>query len=167
MLGMNVGGAAPEGGEQPDFNDMMGGMGQDDMMAMLQQLMAGGGGFGEGEEGEGENGFDFAAMMQEMMQQFTSKEALYGPCQEIIPKYKEYLASHDELSTEDREKYSAQLAAYEELLNILDTQEDDKAAIMAAVEKINTLGEPPAEIQPEEPEAPAGAEGAGEGCPQQ
>jgi len=145
-------------GQTPNFEELMGGENSADFMNALQSLMMANG--AEGEEGDA---FDFGLMMQEMMQQFVSKDALYEPCKEIIPKYEEYLSTHTDLSAEDRAKYTAQKEAYEELLQILETDEHNQGAIMEAVEKVNSLGEPPAEIQPEDAGAPADGE-APEGC---
>lgn len=121
----------------------------------------------------------FLPFMQGMMQSLLSAEVLLPSLKEIVSKYPAWLAENGtQISVEDKERYESQLKLMQEVCSELEKEKSDDSAdvkkdrftiVLDRMQKMQELGQPPADLVGEGAEnvIPNLAEGAlpgGEQC---
>ena len=107
-----------------------------------------------------EDNGELQGMVDSVMRQLLSKEVLYEPLREISAKYPKWLEENEQqISREDFERYSKQLAAIRRLIDVY-SKGSDFEDILELMQEIQACGQPPDEIIHElAPDLQPGADG--------
>lgn len=87
------------------------------------------------------------SLIDGLMQQLLSKEVLYQPMQDIAAKYPEWLAKQrGVLPEEELTKYEEQYLYIQEVCALYEAEPTDFEKVVEAMQKVQSKGQPPAEI---------------------
>lgn len=131
-----------ESGKELDEQQSQGGSDQDFLAKMMKEL----------ENASGEN-VDMSNLLDEMLQELSSKEILYEPMKEMNDKYPEWIRKNEaSIPKEDLDRYKNQMRIVKEICNKFEDpaySDDDDACrkyISERMEQMQKAGAPPNEL---------------------